>query len=71
MILWFKFDSVNLFIDNSNYLKATYHGDVIVKVHGNPFKVPNDSGLYYDGCGADFKMDQGLEIVGETYTFDK
>jgi hypothetical protein len=39
-------------------------------VHGNPFKVPIDSGLYYDGCGADFRLGEGLEVVGSTPTCD-
>lgn len=53
MLLWFKFDSLNMF-DNSNR-----H---IVKIHGDPVKLPVDSGLFYDGCGCDFLPGAVLEL---------
>ena len=50
--------------DNSNYLRYFFDDSVKIKINGHPYKLPIDSGLYYDGCGADFRLGDGLEIIG-------
>lgn len=44
-----------------------------MKVVGKPTKLQNTAGLYLEGCGADFGVENGLEIVGQTndYTIHK
>jgi hypothetical protein len=66
MVLWLKFDTKNIHNDNSNFIKTRYPGSVEIKPFGDPLKLPLTAGLYWDGCGIDFRVGDGLEIVGLT-----
>lgn len=69
IILWLKFDTKNVQNDNSNYLKVRYPGRVEIKPFGDPKKLPLNAGLYLDGCGVDFRVGDGLEIIGKTHDY--